>query len=112
MRFNRNVPKENIEYLREELKKYEAEFNDMTTEERKALHEWVASGKSPYDNGDYICYEGGYPVDFVSALRTWEEMNKEEISEPVYDTELENIVFIASEPSGMQINPEEDLPFK
>ena len=112
MRFNRNVPKENRDYLRAELKKYEAEFDDMTTAEKDALYKWVASGRSPYDNGDYVCYEGGYPVDFISALRMWEEMSKEEPPVPVYDTGREEPVFLATDLVHMEIAPNEELPFK
>ena len=35
---------------------------------------WVASGRSPYDNGDYIYSENGCPMDFVSAMRFQDEM--------------------------------------
>ena len=110
MRFNRNVPKENREYLRKELKKYEAEFEDMTKAEKDALYKWVASGRSPHENGDYVCYEGGYPVDFISALRMWEEMANEEPPVPEYDTELDVPVYIASD--LLKIDPDEELPFK
>ena len=110
MRFNRNVPKENRDHLRAELKKYEAEFDDMTTAEKDALYKWVASGRSPYDNGDYVCYEGGYPVDFISALRMWEEMAKEEPPVPVYDLELDEPVYMVSDLTKM--DPDEELPFK
>jgi len=109
MRFNKNVPRENREYLRAELKKYEAEFDDMTPIEKDALYKWVSSGRSPYDNGDYICYDGGYPVDFVSALRMWDEMSKDETPVPAYDTELEDLVYTVSD---FSVNPDEDLPFK
>ena len=51
MRFHKNVPQENREFLTEQLKKYEKEMV-MTSEERKELHKWVAKGRSPYDNGD------------------------------------------------------------
>lgn len=112
MRFNRNVPKENREYLRKELKKYETEFDDMTVAEKDALYKWVASGRSPYDNGDYVCYGGGYPVDFVSALRMWEEMAKEEIPEPTYDTELDEPVYMASDFIKAGTYSDEELPFK
>ena len=112
MRFNRNVPKENREYLRKELKKYEAEFDDMTVTEKDALYKWVSAGGSPYDNGDYVCYEGGYPVDFVSTLRMWEEMAKEEPPVPVYDTELDEPVFLAMDLIHTEIDPNEELPFK
>lgn len=72
MRFHKNVPRENRELLIEQLRQYEKEMR-MTSDERKELHKWVASGRSPYDNGDYICSDGGYPLDFVSALRFVEE---------------------------------------
>ena len=68
MRFHKNVPLEHREILAEQLKKYEKEMA-MTSEERKELHKWVASGRSPYDNGDYIYGENGWPMDFVSAMR-------------------------------------------
>lgn len=110
MRFNRNVPKENREYLRTELKKYEAEFNDMTKAERDALYEWVASGRSPYDNGSYVCYDGGYPVDFISTLRMWKEMSKEEHPISEYDIELDAPVYRVSD--SIEIDSDEDLPFK
>ena len=110
MRFNRNVPRENREYLRAELKKYEAEFDDMTKSEKDALYKWVAAGGSPYDNGDYVCYEGGYPVDFVSTLRMWEEMAKEENLVPLYDTELEEPVYMVSD--LIKTDSDEELPFK
>ena len=58
MRFHKNVPQENREFLTEQLRQYEKEMR-MNADERKALHKWVASGRSPYDNGDYICTEGG-----------------------------------------------------
>lgn len=44
----------------------------MTEEERRKLEKWVASGNSPYDNGCYVYGENGWPLDFVSAMRTVE----------------------------------------
>ena len=46
----------------------------MGREERKELHNWVAKGRSPYDNGGYIGGAGGFPLDFISALRTEKEL--------------------------------------
>lgn len=68
MRFKKNVPAELREILREQLKQYKKEI-EMTREELHDLEEWVSSGRSPYENGDYICTEGGYPMDFISAER-------------------------------------------
>ena len=100
MRFHKNVPLEHREILAEQLKKYEKEMA-MTSEERKELHKWVASGRSPYDNGDYIYGENGWPMDFVSAMRfeadqmEWfaslSEEEKQALQErsQQYDTELD-----------------------
>lgn len=71
MRFCKNVTGETREFLMQQLKEYERE-TEMTKEERRLLHQWVASGRSPYDNGDYI-YGAGGPIDFISALRTAQE---------------------------------------
>ena len=57
MKFHRHVTQEVRELLLEQLKEYEA-ITPMNKEERKTLHDWVASGRSPYDNGDYICGTG------------------------------------------------------
>ena len=46
----------------------------MTKDELRELKKWVASGRSPYDNGDYIYSENGCPMDFVSAMRFQDEM--------------------------------------
>jgi len=68
MRFNKNVPLKDREVLAAQLKQYEKE-TAMTSDERRELYIWVASGHSPYDNGDHICNEKGWPMDFVHALR-------------------------------------------
>lgn len=73
MKFHKNVSKETRELLMKQLEEYEREIT-MSFEERKVLHRWVASGRSPYDNGDYICGSGGYPLDFISALHSQQEL--------------------------------------
>ena len=123
MRFYKNVPQENREFLTEQLKKYEKEMA-MTSDERKELHKWVASGRSPYDNGDYICGENGWPMDFVSAMRfvneqlEWfESLSEEEKealihkNEPQYDTHSDEPVLCMS--FGLRdLYPDEELPFQ
>lgn len=73
MRFTKGVTREAQELLLEQLKEYEAN-TPMSKEERKELYKWVSEGRSPYDNGDYICWDGGIPLDFVSALRAEKEL--------------------------------------
>lgn len=123
MRFHKNVPQENREILTEQLKKYEKEMT-MTSEERRELHEWVAKGHSPYDNGDFIYGENGWPMDFVSALRfvddqlEWfESLSEEEQeallhnNEPQYDTQMDEPVFCAI-PYLCEVDLDEELPFR
>lgn len=117
MKFQKHVKREKREYLTQQLKEYEAE-TQMSKEERLLLHNWVSSGRSPYENGDYI-YGAGGPLDFISAHRTMREImdNPEEISDidgeiPVqYDTTTDDIM--------LEINrfplpdlADEDLPFQ
>ena len=68
MKFHRHVTQEVRAFLLEQLKEYETN-TPMNKEERKALYDWVANGRSPYDNGDYIYGDNGFPLDFISALR-------------------------------------------
>ena len=75
MKFEKHVKREIRELLDEQLKEYESNIT-MTKSERKELYDWVAGGRSPYDNGDYICGSNGYPLDFVSALRTARELQE------------------------------------
>lgn len=73
MRFRKNVPAEHREVLKEQLKQYKKEMN-LTKEELRELERWVSSGHSPYDNGNLIYGENGWPLDYVSALRAESEM--------------------------------------
>ena len=122
MRFRKNVPAENREVLKGQLRQYQKEMT-LTREELRELERWVACGHSPYDNGDYIYGENGWPLDFVSAMRAEKEMQKwfDGLSEEErkkylkemrgeYDTVSDDVVINAywSE-SGM--NSDADLPF-
>ena len=73
MRFHKNIPQEVRAFLQAQLKEYEAN-TPMSKEERRELHKWVAKGRSPYDNGDYICGADWNPLDFISALRAEKEL--------------------------------------
>lgn len=123
MRFHKNVPQENREILTEQLKKYEKEMT-MTSEERRELHKWVAKGRSPYDNGDFIYGENGWPMDFVSALRFVDDqlewfasLSEEEQeallhnNEPQYDTQMDAPVFCVGS-YLCEADPDEELPFR
>ena len=44
---------------RREMRQYLKNFPDATAEEKRDLGIWVRSGRSPYENGDYIATESG-----------------------------------------------------
>lgn len=84
----------------------------------------MASGRSPYDYGDYICGDNGCPLDFVSALHfineqmEWFQSLSEEEKEalrqeniPQYDTEQDELVFCAGS-FTKACDPDEELPFR
>lgn len=117
MKFQKHVKREMREFLSQQLKEYESE-TQMSKEEHLLLHEWVASGRSPYENGDYIYGAGGL-LDFISAHRTMQEImeNPEEMSDvgrelPVqYDTTSDDIMLDISRLHLPDI-ADEDLPFQ
>ena len=57
-----------------DMHSYLKRFPYVTPEEKKALRSWVRSGHSPYENGDFIATESGGPMDFINALRFWEDV--------------------------------------
>lgn len=65
-------------YLKEELKEYE-KVTPMTDEEREALREWVADGRSVHENGSYGVWEGGAPIGFLDIYR-WEKEEREMVN--------------------------------
>ena len=98
-------------------------FRTMTKDELRELEKWVASGRSPYDNGDYIYSENGCPMDFVSAMRFqdemyewWMSLSEEEREQELrelrgdYDTVSDSII-IDTEWSDPAMDPDAELPF-
>ena len=123
MKFRKNIKTEVRDLLLEQLKDYEAHTH-MTKEERRQLHAWVSSGRSPYDNGDYICGADGCPLDFISALRAnkelqdwFDNLSEEEKQAERYDQcirynpETEDIYFDISA-LDRAASEDEDLPFQ
>ena len=96
MRFRKNVPAEHREFLQEQLKQYKKEIT-MSKDELRELEKWVASGRSPYDNGDYIYSENGCPMDFVSAMRFQDEMYEWWTSLSKEERELMEAIFYKEE---------------
>jgi len=49
---------------------------DITEDEMRDLLDWVAAGRSVYDNPCLICDESGRPMDFINACRMDLEMDE------------------------------------
>jgi hypothetical protein len=122
MKFDKKVRREVREFLTQQLKEYE-QSTPMSQEERQELRHWVASGHSPYENGDYVCGENGLPIDFISARRSlndyieWfnslsEEEQQQERGhvELDYNTWTQDISLQAVQLPPL--DPEDELPFQ
>ncbi len=90
-----------------EMRAYLKGFPDATPEERQDLRDWVKSGHSPYENGDFIATESGGPMDFIRARRFLEEEYRE------YLKNLEGYCGAHEpvEPVPDDLNSNSDLPF-
>jgi hypothetical protein len=60
--------------IQREMRQYRSEVGRMTPQERKELREWVADGNSVYNNPYHMAWDGGYPVDYITAMRDIEDM--------------------------------------
>ena len=69
------LDKELRDLLRKELREYEQTIGDLTPDERKELREWIKKGRSVYDNPWYISMENGWPMDYIEASRTFDEIH-------------------------------------
>jgi len=101
-RNNNVLDKERRDLLRKELREYEQTIGDLTPDERKELREWIKTGRSVYDNPWYISMGNGWPLDYIKASRTFDEI----LGNPdLYCTD-------GSTASGAYENPtSDDLPF-
>ena len=66
--------KERKALLRRELKEYMKTIGDITNEERKTLAAWVADGNSVFENPYLMTCDDGYPLDYIDAIRTAQEL--------------------------------------
>ena len=63
--------------LQTEMREYLLQFPDATRKEKRELREWVASGRSPYDNQWELYNDYGWPFDFITAERIGKELVSE-----------------------------------
>jgi len=61
-------------FLRRELTEYKRKIGHITPDEKEALNEWVATGNSVYDNPYGIYGEHGFAMDYIWAIRNYDEL--------------------------------------
>jgi hypothetical protein len=68
-----------IKRLQEQiLDTYLLTVDDITESEMEDLLEWVAAGRSVYDNPCFVYDESGRPMDFINGCRAAFEIDEEE----------------------------------
>ncbi len=88
---------------------YLKHFPDATPEEKKALRNWVRKGHSPYENGDYIYGESGWPLDFINAMRFQEDLYQEFLNDK--EGFLERLHEQTTDTYSSSNSDDDDLPY-
>lgn len=81
---NRVLIDEKRQLLVDEKKSYLAK-RKTTPEERGNVRSWVNRGNSVYANPWLLYTESGYPMDYITAMRTAAEMENIEAYNPYID---------------------------
>lgn len=69
------MQKEKRQYLsRPDVQAYLQKYPDITVEEKRELVKWLKAGNSPAVNDCYLSDDRGYPLDFIDARRTMEDL--------------------------------------
>jgi hypothetical protein len=85
MENNTAISKNEKELLRGELEHYLELNDDLTLSEFEKLKEWVLSGNSVHENPYLLSDESGCPMDYIEAIRCYEE---DAINRVLYDEYL------------------------
>jgi hypothetical protein len=72
---------------------------DLTAEEKKALRNWVAYGNSVYENPYEICDEHGMTMDYIKAIRCYDETSFRELMD------AQNVDYEHEESMDMDVEP-------
>lgn len=97
-----SMGKEKKQYLtRPDVQAYLRKYPDITPEEKHDLLKWLKSGQSPSSNDCNLYDEGGYPLDFIDARRTEQDLIQQH---------MQNLVELEEDHSAPEEEPF-DLPF-
>ena len=75
MKAGADMQKERQQFLsRPDVRVYLQKYPDITAEEKHDLLKWLKSGQSPATNDCNLCDDRGYPLDFIDARRTEQDL--------------------------------------
>lgn len=78
------VPRERNRFLsRPDVRVYLQKYPDATTQEKRDLVRWLKAGQSPATNDCNLCDDRGYPLDFIEARRTEQDLIQQHLLCPV-----------------------------
>lgn len=89
---------------------YLKRFPDATAEEIAALRQWVKDGNSPYENGDGVYDDSCHTMDFINALRFWDNMYQVWLEAPEGFTER-RLSFQDENPTDIKKPKDDNLLF-
>ena len=76
------MKKETRQFLsRPDVRVYLRKYPDITAEEKRELVKWLKVGRSPETNDYNLCDDRGYPLDFIDARRTEQDLFQQHLAQ-------------------------------
>lgn len=76
------MKKETRQFLsRPDVRVYLRKYPDITAEEKRELVKWLKVGRSPETNDCNLCDDRGYPLDFIDARRTEQDLFQQHLAQ-------------------------------
>ena len=83
MMISEKDPAERSQYLsRPDVRAYLQKYPDATAQEKRDLAKWLKAGQSPATNDCNLCDDRGYPLDFIDARRTEQDLIQQHLMCP------------------------------
>jgi hypothetical protein len=83
MTVSKKAPREHRKYRsRPDVQAYLKKYPDATAQEKRDLVKWLKAGQSPATNDCNLCDDRGYPLDFIDARRTEQDLIQQHLMCP------------------------------
>ena len=78
------APRERNRFLsRPDVRAYLQKYPDATAQEKRDLVRWLKAGQSSATNDCNLCDDRGYPLDFIEARRTEQDLIQQHLLCPI-----------------------------